>query len=125
MRENLGIDMATMKSKNDFEKNPTLHEILIIEKVLQDHNESTVTISQLKKILLGKINENKIIIILDYLQEENRIVVSSRGITWIKNDKLALLLNKSELTEKDAFIIGDKIKHEIAKKHNLVKRNLS
>jgi hypothetical protein len=31
------------------------------------------------------------------------------------------LLRKSELTEKDAITIGNKIKHDIAKKHSFVK----
>jgi hypothetical protein len=48
----------------------------------------------------------------------------ARQAIWIQARKLELmdnLLSKSELTEKDAFSIGNKIKHDIAKKHGLVK----
>jgi hypothetical protein len=48
----------------------------------------------------------------------------ARQAMWLHAKKLELmdkLLEKSELTEKDAIIIGNKIKHGIAKKHGLVK----
>ena len=48
----------------------------------------------------------------------------ARQAMWEKARKLELmdkLLAKSGLTEKDAEEIGHKIKHEIAKRHGLVK----
>lgn len=48
----------------------------------------------------------------------------ARTAIWDKARRLELmdkLLSKSELTEEDAVEIGRKIKHEIAKKHGLVK----
>jgi predicted transcriptional regulator len=48
----------------------------------------------------------------------------ARQAMWLQAKKLELmdnLLGKSELTEKDAITIGNKIKHGIAKKHGLVK----
>lgn len=48
----------------------------------------------------------------------------ARQAMWTQARKLELmdnLLAKSELTEKDAMTLGKKIKHEIAKKHGLVK----
>lgn len=48
----------------------------------------------------------------------------ARQAIWIHARKVELmdkLLSKSELTEKDALTIGNKIKHDIAKKHGLVK----
>ena len=48
----------------------------------------------------------------------------ARQAMWEKARKLELmdkLLAKSELTEEDAEEIGHKIKHEIAKRHGLVK----
>lgn len=35
-------------------------------------------------------------------------------------DIMEKILSKSKLTEKDAEIIGNKIKHEIAKRHGLI-----
>ncbi|MEA3458332.1 MAG: hypothetical protein U9R21_06595 [Candidatus Thermoplasmatota archaeon] len=48
----------------------------------------------------------------------------ARQAIWERARRLELmdkLLSKSELTEEDAVEIGRKIKHEIAKKHGLVK----
>ena len=48
----------------------------------------------------------------------------ARQAMWEQARKLELMdniLSKSELTEKDAIEIGRKIKHEIAKKHGLIK----
>jgi len=48
----------------------------------------------------------------------------ARQAMWDQARKLELmdnLLSKSDLTDKDAFEIGRKIKHEIAKKHGLTK----
>ena len=48
----------------------------------------------------------------------------ARQAMWEKARKLELmdkLLAKSELTEEDAERIGHKIKHEIAKRHGLVR----
>ena len=48
----------------------------------------------------------------------------ARQAMWEQARKLEImdsLLSKSELTEQDAFEIGKKIKHEIAKKHGLIR----
>lgn len=48
----------------------------------------------------------------------------ARQALWMQARKMELMdkiLAKSELTEEDAESIGHKIKHEIAKKHGMVK----
>ncbi len=100
MKENSGIDMTISKKEFDLEKLPTLNDVLLVEEALQDSNESIVTISQLKKILHGKINQNTLTLILDYLDEENKIAVSSKGITWIKSKKKLLELIDKLLEKK-------------------------
>ena len=48
----------------------------------------------------------------------------ARQAMWLQARKLELmdkLLSKSELTEKDALTLGNKIKHDIARKHGLLK----
>ena len=47
----------------------------------------------------------------------------ARRALWTQARKLELMdkfLSKSVLSEKDAEVIGHKIKHEIAKKHGLI-----
>jgi len=126
MNENLGIKMTVSNNELNLKNLPTLSEVLLVEEALQNMKESIITVLDLKKLLKGKINQNTLMIILDYLEEMNKIVVTSKGITWIRGTKKLLellndLLEKSELTEKDAIEIGRKIKHNVAKKHGLVK----
>jgi len=48
-------------------------------------NESVITIAELKRRLPKQVNHNTLKIILEYLEESNKIAVSLRGITWIHN----------------------------------------
>ena len=121
MKENSGIDMTKIKKELDIEKLPTLGEVLLVEEIIQDCNESIVSLSQLKKILKGKINQNTLRSILDYLDEKNRIATSKKGVTWIKSKKKLLeymdeLLKNSELTEEDTIRLGKKVNTKIAKR---------
>lgn len=113
--------MATLRKEIDLEKLPTLSDLLCVEEAIQDSNESIVSVSQLKKSLHGKINQNSLTIILDYLEEKNKIAVTSRGITWIKNKKKLLdlfdkLLEKSTLTEEDAIRLGREVNRRVTRR---------
>jgi len=121
MNENLGINMTISKKDLNLEKLPTLSDVLLVEEILQNTNESIITMTKLEKLLHGKINHNVLIIILDYLQEINKIAVISKGITWIKNRRKVLdlmdkLLEKSALTEEDAIKIGRMINKKATKR---------
>jgi hypothetical protein len=121
MKENSGIDMTNTKKELDLEKLPTLGDVLLVEETIQDCDESIVTLSQLKKLLHGKITQNTLRNILNYLDEKNRIATSPKGITWIKHTKKLLeymdeLLKNSELTEEDAIRLGRKVSRKVAKR---------
>jgi hypothetical protein len=64
---------------------PTLNTVLMVEETLKKMNESVVTIAELKRKLPKQINHNTLKIILEYLEESNKIAVSLKGITWIHN----------------------------------------
>ncbi len=64
---------------------PTLNTVLMVEKTLKDMGGSAITVPQLKKKLPKQVNHNTLIIILEYLEESNKIAVGIRGITWIHN----------------------------------------
>jgi len=122
MKENSGIDMTRTKKELDLEKLPTLGEVLLVEETIQDCDESIVTLSQLKKLLHGKITQTTLRNILDYLDEKNRIVRSPKGVAWIKPSKKLLeymdeLLRNSELTEEDTIRLGRKINRKVAKRY--------
>ena len=64
---------------------PTLNTVIMVENVLKDMDESIVTIAELKRKLPKQVNHNTLKLILEYLEESNKIAVSIRGITWIHN----------------------------------------
>ncbi len=67
------------------EHSPTLNTVLMVENVLKNIKESAITVAQLKKRLPKQVNHNTLKVILEYLEESNKILVSLRGITWIHN----------------------------------------
>lgn len=69
---------------------PTLNTVIMVEKVLQNMNESVITIAELKRRLPKQINHNTLKIILEYLEKSNKIAFSLKGITWIHNTNLKL-----------------------------------
>ena len=64
---------------------PTLNTVLMVEDFLKNMDESVVTVAEMKKRLPKQVNHNTLKIILEYLEESNKIVVTMKGITWIHN----------------------------------------
>ena len=64
---------------------PTLNTVIMVERTLRNMNESVIKISDLKRKLPKQVNHNTLKLILEYLEESNKIAVSIRGITWIHN----------------------------------------
>ncbi len=77
-------------SEHRFEHCPTLNTVVMVEETLRNLDESLVTVAQLKRLLPRKVNHNKLKIILRYLEESNKILVSIDGITWIFNSNSKL-----------------------------------
>jgi len=67
------------------EHSPTLNTVIMVEDTLRNMDESVISIADLKKILPKQVNHNTLKIILEYLEESNKIAVSMKGITWIHN----------------------------------------
>ena len=57
----------------------------MVENVLKNMDESVITMAELKRRLPKQVNHNTLKVILEYLEESNKIAVSMRGITWIHN----------------------------------------
>ena len=69
---------------------PTLNTIKMVEETLKNMDESLISIAELKRILPRQVNHNTLKVILEYLEESNKIAVSIKGITWIYNTNPAL-----------------------------------
>jgi len=78
---------------------PTLNTVLMIENVLKNMNESVISIADLKRLLPRQVNHNTLMLILQYLEDSNKILVGLRGITWIYNPSPKLRKAIEEGTE--------------------------
>ena len=67
------------------EHSPTLNTVLMIEKTLKNAKDSVITIAELKRKLPKQVNHNMLKVVLEYLEQSNKIAVSLKGITWIHN----------------------------------------
>ena len=75
----------TVGLEKKLEHSPTLNTVLMVEAVLKNINESIISVAELKKRLPKQVNHNTLMVILEYLEESNKIAVSIKGITWIHN----------------------------------------
>jgi len=64
---------------------PTLNTVIMVEKTLEGMNGSIITVAELKRKLPRQVNHNTLMLILQYLEKSNKIVVTLKGITWIYN----------------------------------------
>jgi hypothetical protein len=69
----------------DVEHWPTLNTVIMVENVLKKHEDSVMSVAELKRKLPRQVNHNTLMVILKYLEQSNKILVSLRGITWIHN----------------------------------------
>lgn len=67
------------------EHSPTLNTVIMVENIFKEMDESVITIAELKRRLPKQVNHNTVMTILHYLEENNRIAVTLKGITWIHN----------------------------------------
>ena len=77
--------MSKAIQEQKLEHSPTLNTVLMVENTLKNMEGSIITIAELKRKLPNQVNHNMLKIILEYLEESNKIAVSLRGITWIHN----------------------------------------
>lgn len=74
------------KKNKRLKQSPTLNTILMVENTLKNADDSIITIAELKRKLPKQVNHNMLKIILQYLEDNNRIVVSLKGLTYIHNN---------------------------------------
>ena len=62
---------------------PTLNTVIMVEETLKKMNESVITIAELKRKLPRQVNHNTLMLILEYLEKNGKILVGLKGITWV------------------------------------------
>lgn len=75
---------------------PTLNTVIMVEQTMKNLNESIFTVADLKKKLPRQVNHNTLMLILQYLEQSNKIFCSIKGITWIHNTNPKL---RQEITQ--------------------------
>jgi predicted nucleotidyltransferase len=65
---------------------PTLNTVMMVERTLEDMNESVISVAELKRKLPRQVNHNTLMLILEYLERSNKIAVGLRGISWLVNN---------------------------------------
>jgi len=69
---------------------PMLNTVIMVEDTLKKMEGSVMAIAELKRKLPRQVNHNTLMLILQYLEESNKIYFSLKGITWIHNPSLKL-----------------------------------
>ena len=77
--------MPELIEKKKLEHSPTLNTVFMVEETLKNMDESVISVAELKRKLPKQINHNTLKLILEYLEESNKIAVTMKGITWIHN----------------------------------------
>ncbi|MAG20196.1 hypothetical protein CL618_02070 [archaeon] len=77
--------MVRLIQEQKLEHAPTLNTVIMVERTLKKVDESIITVAELKRKLPKQVNHNTLKVILEYLEESNKIAVSMKGITWVHN----------------------------------------
>ncbi|HIH50333.1 MAG: hypothetical protein ABSE71_05190 [Candidatus Micrarchaeaceae archaeon] len=77
--------MAKMVMVQRLRYAPTLNTVIMVENAIKNSRNSLITIPEIKRALPRQVNHTKLKIILEYLEESNKIAVTMKGITWIHN----------------------------------------
>ena len=78
------------KTKEKEVSSPTLNTVLMVEQTMKSIPLSVFTVADLKRALPKQVNHNTFKVILCYLEDSNKILFSSKGITWIENNNSKL-----------------------------------
>ena len=75
---------------------PNLRTVLVVEKIIQE-SDTVVSKAELKRKLPTQIMHQTLNLILEYLETSGKIMIGSKGITWIDNPspELNALLKKA------------------------------
>ena len=64
---------------------PTLNTVIMVENVIKKAEGSVITIAEVKRRLPKQVNHLTLKVILEYLEASGKILVTLKGITWVRN----------------------------------------
>ena len=75
---------------------PTLKTVLMVEDILKK-SDAVISRNELKRRLPVKIMHQTLNVILDYLEDSNKVFIGDKGISWLQQDnqKLKAMLKKA------------------------------
>ena len=92
--------MMKQEEKNPFARSPTLDTVIMIEKVIEEHS-GEMGRTQIWKNLPKKVMWQTYLVVLDYLETNNKIVIDKDGaVVLIWNPALIRRLEKEGLFKK-------------------------
>lgn len=77
--------MSKILMQQKLRHSPTLNTVLMVENVIKNAKNSVITIPEIKRKLPKQVNHATLKIILEYLEQSGKIVVTLKGITWLQN----------------------------------------
>ena len=77
--------MSNMVMIQKFRPSPNLNTVLMVEDVIKNSPNSIIKIPEIKRRLPRQVNHTTLKVILEYLEESGKIVVTLKGITWVHN----------------------------------------
>jgi len=89
------------KEKNKFARSPTLDTVIMIEKTIEQ-NSGEMGKTQIWKKLPKKVMWQTYLVVLDYLETNNKIIIDKDGaVVWIWNPSLIRKLEKENLIKNE------------------------
>ena len=82
---------STLTLEKRYEHSPNLNTVIMVEETIKSAEDSVISIPELKRLLPKQVNHNTLMVILEYLEESNKIAVTLKGITWIHNSNKNLI----------------------------------
>ena len=93
--------MMEQKEKNKFARSPTLDTVIMIEKTIEQ-NSGEMGKTQIWKKLPKKVMWQTYLVVLDYLETNNKIIIDKDGaVVWIWNPSLIRKLEKENLIKNE------------------------
>ncbi len=71
---------------NEIKRYPNLNTVLMVENFLEDHRDTPMELSDIKKQLPRQVMHQTLKIILEYLWRSGKIIYGPRGVQWIFSD---------------------------------------